>query len=149
MLSLAKDNQAPRLGRHSVFIIRALLACVWIYWGTRFGIIHQVWSSAGPGVGLADSLGLTGPGFSFLVGGLLIGMGVWLISGLAHHVCALVQVVLLFFVWWLNHVDGLTFLDRLVQQLPMILLIFMLWLYGPGTFVWSKRNGRASTWTRG
>jgi len=149
MISLAKDSQAPRLGRHSVFILRAILAIIWLYWGIRFGIAHQEWGATVNGQGLANSLGLTVPGFSVVVGGVFIAMAVWLISGLASRAAVFVQFLLLFFVWWLRFTDGLAFLDALVEQLPMLCLILMLWNYGPGTFVWARNRSRTSTWTRG
>ena len=149
MISLAKDSQAPRLGRHSVFIFRAILACIWSYWGIRFGIAHQEWGATVHGLGLANSLGLTGPGFSIVVGGVFIAMAVWLISGLASRIAVLFQLSLLFFVWWLRFTDGMAFLDAFTEQLPMICFILMVWNYGPGTFVWAKNRGRTSTWTRG
>ena len=149
MISLAKDSQAPRLGRHSVFIFRAILATIWLYWGIRFGIAHQEWGATANGQGLANSLGLTVPGFSVVVGGVFIAMAVWLISGLASRAAVFVQFLLLFFVWWLRFTHGLAFLDALVEQLPMLCLILMLWNYGPGTFVWARNRSRTSTWTRG
>ena len=149
MISLAKDNQAPRLGRHSVFIFRVILASIWLYWGIRFGIAHQEWGATARGLSLANSLGLTGAGFSIVVGGVFIAMAVWLVSGLVSSIAVFVQLLLLFFVWWLRYASGLAFLDGLAEQLPMICLILMLWNYGPGTLVWAKKRGRTSTWTRG
>ena len=149
MISLAKDSQAPRLGRHSVFIFRAILACIWLYWGIRFGIAHQEWGTMEHGLGMANSLGLTSSGFSIVTGGIFVAMAVWLISGLAARIAAFIQLLLLFFVWWLRFTDGLAFLDAVVGHLPMICLALMLWNYGPGTLVWARNRGRTSTWTRG
>ena len=149
MISLAKDSQAPRLGRHTVFFFRAVLAFVWLYSGIRAGTATPEIVGSANSVSLADTLGLTNAGFALVFGGILVAVALWTLSGWAIRACVIVQLLLVFFVWWLRYEDGSRFLDSVVYQAPMILLILMLWGYGPGSFAWTRKRGRASTWTRG
>lgn len=148
MLTLAKDSQAPRMARHTIYVFRLVLAAVWLFWGVRDGLVLQLVGAAERGKNLAGMLGLAPSIFSILVGWLMLLLGIWVISGLASRVCGLCQIALLAFLWWIYSVNGGYLLGSIFEQLPMIALMVMVWIYGPGTCVWRKKRLR-STWTRG
>ncbi len=149
MISLAKDSQAPRLGRSTIFILRLVLAAVWLFWGVRDGVFLQELGAGTRADGLATSLGVNPQVFSLILGALCCLMALWLISGWAHHFAALVQIVLLLFLWWVAHAEAGPFFRRIVEHAPMFALIVMVFFFGPGTCVWSKGRQRGQTWTRG
>ncbi len=148
MLTLAKDSQAPRLSRHTIFSYRLVLAVVWAFWGVRDGILLRSFEANAHGSLLTGSLGITKPILSMVIGVLMLGMAFWLVAGWACRMAAVVQLVGLFFLWWLGFQGGAKWMGTLLEQLPMIALVLTVWAYGPGTCVWKKaRHG--TTWTRG
>ena len=149
MISLARETQSPRLGQHTVYAIRLILATVWLFWGIRSGGAQQPFGGSAQAVSLAGSLGMTPGAFSMIIQAAIILLALWLVAGRAFRRCVVVQLVVLLFFWWLNYRDWLTLLDNVIGDLPMILLLTMLWWYGPGNFVWSRNRRRRSTWTRG
>lgn len=147
MLTLAKNSQAPRMGLHTIFAFRVVLAIVWMFWGVR-GVVMLSYGNTLHGKRVADALGIVEPFVSILVGAVMILFAFWLLAGWTSRACATLQLAWIIFLWWLTYRDGPSLLETIFEQVPMVALIIMVWTYGPGTCVWTKRR-RRSTWTRG
>ncbi len=148
MLTLAKDSQAPRMARHTIYGFRIVVAVVWLFWAIRDGLVLQTLGDSSNGKFLADSLGVSPSIFSIIAGWVMILLAFWLLTGRAWRVCAVFQIAWMIFLWWVNYLTGALLLGAVFEQIPMIALIVMIWAYGPGTCVWSKARHR-TTWTRG
>ena len=148
MLTLAKDSQAPRLARHTIYAFRLVLGLVWLFWGVRDGLVLQTFGDTPHGKLLVDSLGIGESLFSITFGWLMILLAFWLLAGWASRIGATVQLFSLIFLWWLNYQGAAALFGSVVEQIPMMALIVMIWAYGPGTCVWTKARHR-TTWTRG
>ena len=136
------------MARQTIYIFRLVLAAVWLFRGVRDGLVLQSVGTAAESKGMAETLGMAPSIFSILVGWLMLLLGIWVISGLASRVCSFCQLALLTFLWSVFYTSGSELLGSLFEHLPMLALIVMVWIYGPGTCVWRKKRLR-STWTRG
>jgi uncharacterized membrane protein YphA (DoxX/SURF4 family) len=148
MISLAKDTVTPKFGRNTIYTYRVVLAAVWLFWGIKSGFMERSLAESSHGLSLASSLGVAPQLLSFIVGALLILIGLWLIAGSAFQGCGVFQLVMVLFLWWLKYEPG-EFLNHSVGQLPMICLILTVIGSGPGSHVWAVKGKSRSTWTRG
>ncbi|MEM7387572.1 MAG: hypothetical protein AAF514_21770 [Verrucomicrobiota bacterium] len=144
MLSLAKENSPPRLGKNTVPLHRYFLGAFWLLDGLILKILQpseDMIASFGPTAAL---MGQEPAHVCEWFGYLEIILAVLLFTGLWHLVAAVLQVLFLVFLIW---VEGLT---SFIWRLPIIPSILLLAIYGPGAYcaTLGKRRVR-QTWTRG
>lgn len=148
MISLARETITPRLGRSSIFSFRVILSLVWVWSGIWSHILHYSAEAYPHHLSLGDAIGISPVIIAICLGALEIILAVWLLSGWTHRICCIVQVLFLIFLFWYNYQNLMGWLTSLVNSLPFMAMIVMIWWYGPGNMVWSKKHRRA-TWTRG
>jgi|MDTC01.2.fsa_nt_gb uncharacterized membrane protein YphA (DoxX/SURF4 family) len=150
MLSLAKETLTPRLARNTIFIFRSVLAAMWIFEGIWRGFLSRSAPSEKVTM-LAENFGMAPDLVQMIIGGIAILAGLWLLGGWTYRLCVLFQVILILLILWLNFQDTLSWFAQFFQKFPTITLMVMVWLYGPGTHVLSRRRRRRSrsTWKRG
>lgn len=119
------------IGYPPLFLIRASVAAVWLYEGLWCKILGRVESQLKV-VNAVPKLGpLFGAPFLKLLGFVEVGLGVWVLAGVAPGLCAIVETVLLVVL----NVNGLLWARRLIHEpaamvVKNIAFLVLVWVSG-------------------
>lgn len=146
MISLARENVAPRLARNTIYYLRLVLAGVWLCHGIWLRIVHPYaaprYESLGTMIGVGPAV------VSIIIGSIEILIAFWLFTGWTPRLTVFFQCLFMIFLLWMDYTGVTSVVANLIDFAPRVALLMMIWAYGPGSYVWSKRRHRA-TWTRG
>ena len=146
MISLARENVTPRLGRNTMYYIRLVLAGAWLCDGIGVKIFHSQLAPRYESLGAMSGLGADV--ISIVLGSIEILLALWLCTGWTPRWQVFFQIIFMIFLLWMDYTGLSSFFGHLVSFGPRVALLMMIWGYGPGSYVWSKKRHRA-TWTRG